>query len=197
MERLNACEGRSYIYQLCTRLSILCVFYVRSMCKCHVPSFFLHFANCFVPCGLACIPQVNHQKQKIEDGILEAQHWTTRALEDPGGISFPDLPMPTFSYSTSCNQTFETNPWSFKAWLIMAWVAHFSQWPKSVASLWGGLNLPLWWGSGGWWKGRMWRNSCVSVHSNLSVLGSVLGTLLGNLLEKGNIWVHYFKSSRK
>lgn len=50
------------------------------------------------------------------------------------------------------------------------------------------------WGVG---EGCEGRNTCISGHSNLSILGSVLGTLLGNLLEKGNIWVHYFKSSRK
>ena len=41
-------------------LSILCVFWH----KCHVPSFLLCLADCFVPCGLACIPSVNYQEQK-------------------------------------------------------------------------------------------------------------------------------------
>lgn len=118
-----------------------------AMCLCCLCFCLLQIA--LFPVIWLCVPQVNHQKQKREDGILETQHWTTGALEDSWGTSLPSLPMLIFSYATSCNQAFETNTWHFKALLMMAWVAHFSWWPKSVASLWGELNLPL-----RWWVGR-------------------------------------------
>lgn len=95
-----------------------------------------------------------------------------------GLVALPNLPPPTPCSLTSCNRTFETNTGRFKALPTKAWIALFSQGPKRVALFPGGSSLAC--GRG---KLKMWRASCISEHSNFSVLGSVLGTLLGSLLE--------------
>lgn len=74
----------------------------------------------------------------------------------------PYHPMPAPSSSPPCSRTFGTNTWSFQALPTKVSAAHCSPLPKRLASLRGGLNLLC---SRG--KVRMWRNSCVSEHSNL------------------------------
>lgn len=48
-------------------------------------------AHGFAPPGLLCAPQVNHRGREVPDGSLGAPD--NRALEDPGGVTFPSPPM--------------------------------------------------------------------------------------------------------